>query len=163
MTSPIGGPPPPQVPPNQPEAPALVINIPSPTIFGLMRGFIQVIHAAHVYSSHQNQGQTFSPDRSFRPMAPSGSILRHAQSELEEIELLTPQVRPVENIDKPQPRNQERSDPKEPTPPSRGRQELPPGFEVPDLTENISRSVSSVSRTTTLNAVSDPVFWNRIT
>ena len=54
MTSPVGGPPP-QVPPPQPISdgpPILVINVPSPVVFGLLKEMVQIIHETHAHRIH---------------------------------------------------------------------------------------------------------------
>lgn len=133
MSSPVGGSlPPPPLPP------VVVINVPSPTVFGLLRGMVDVIHATHVHVNYHQANQTGLSGRGSRPVIVVYSNPADQTDADVTIESTGPGTKPSEpSTDSPKLNLPGTSahPPKEGEP-ERRRVELPPGFEVPDLTDH---------------------------
>lgn len=145
MADPVGGagsPPPSSIPPTS--TPTPTINVTSPSVFGLISQLVQVIQVARSIDTSQFRHPPINTERNVRPVPASNVNLRNIYAEAEDPESNSPQqVKAIDNVEGPRIRGQERGDGKEPaaTVTPQGKQEQPPGLEVPDLTDRSRRPV----------------------
>lgn len=131
MTNPVG---PSYAPPPAGSAPPIIIDVPSPVVFDLLRNVVNVIHTLHANQALDQGGRIH---HHFRPLGPV-LLSAHHLSEMGIDELPSPGTSA---------RAPSLADPKPDSPPlaavhpgkgepQRVRVDLPPGFKVPDLTDH---------------------------